>query len=278
MWLNDIFSVKENLLKLGAVIISGILAHLLSKKIAKQLPDTRSIFLGTQNKFLSTFAPAIRKLLFPVCWLALLGILGVVLSFLPQTFPIIRTAGFLIAAWAVIRLGSYFIINPFVRKSVATIVWVITALSILNLLEPTVHYLQKASLKIGDFEINAFEIISSTLAIGFFLWIAIIIIRIFENRLSASKSIDASIKVLLIKLFKYFIITLAILGALSAVGFDLTTLAVFGGAIGVGIGFGLQKIFSNLLSGFILLVDKSIKPGDIIEVNGTYGKVDKLAS
>ncbi len=110
------------------------------------------------------------------------------------------------------------------------------------------------------------------------MWIALIIIRIFEKGVYASRDIDASLKVLFIKLFKFFVITVAVLGGLSAVGINLTALAVFGGAIGVGIGFGLQRIFSNLIAGVILLIDKSIKPGDTIEVKGTYGKVDKLGS
>ena len=111
-----------------------------------------------------------------------------------------------------------------------------------------------------------------------FCGIALIVIRIFENRLTTSRSIDPSLKVLFVKLFKFIVITVAILGGLSAVGIDLTALAVFGGAVGVGIGFGLQRIFSNLIAGIILLIDKSIKPGDTIEVKGTYGKVDKLGS
>jgi small-conductance mechanosensitive channel len=69
---------------------------------------------------------------------------------------------------------------------------------------------------------------------------------------------------------------LAVVIALNSVGIDLTAFAVFSGAIGVGVGFGLQKVVSNLISGVILLLDRSIKPGDVIEIAGTYGWITRL--
>jgi small-conductance mechanosensitive channel len=84
--------------------------------------------------------------------------------------------------------------------------------------------------------------------------------------------------VLLAKLAKIFLVTVAVLAAVTSVGINWAALAVFGGAVGVGIGFGLQKVVSNLISGVILLLDRSIKPGDVIEVGETYGWINKLAA
>lgn len=279
-WIQTKVLVFTNLLQLIAIILTGLCAQYLYTIINKKLVGYESVFTKnrSKHKFLSAISPALRHILFPLIWLALLATIAIAYSLLEQPYPIVRTAIYLILAWTVIRLGSYFIDNPFSRNVVATIVWVITALSILGILQPTIRYLESASLSLGRIEINAFVVISSILSIGFFLWIALIVIRIFENRLSASLSVDPSLKVLFIKLFKFIVITVAILGGLSAVGIDLTVLAVFGGAVGVGIGFGLQRIFSNLIAGIILLIDKSIKPGDTIEVKGTYGKVDKLGA
>jgi small-conductance mechanosensitive channel len=97
-----------------------------------------------------------------------------------------------------------------------------------------------------------------------------------EKRVSKLPNMTPSVQVLLTKLFKIFVITIAIVAAMNSVGIDLTGLAVFSGAVGVGIGFGLQKVFANLISGLLILADKSIKPGDVIEVAGTYGWVNTL--
>src|SRR5258708_14966833 len=83
-------------------------------------------------------------------------------------------------------------------------------------------------------------------------------------------------QVLVGKLVRITLLTLAVVFALGSIGIDLTAFAVFSGAIGVGVGFGLQKVVSNLVSGVILLMDRSIKPGDVIEVDGTYGSVAAL--
>lgn len=80
------------------------------------------------------------------------------------------------------------------------------------------------------------------------------------------------------KVIKIFLITFAFLIALNSTGIDLTALAVFGGALGVGLGFGLQKVVSNFISGMILLLDRSIKPGDVIEIGETYGSINSLAA
>ena len=279
-WLQTQVFALDNLVQLVAIVATGLIAYYLNKKICDKFLSSESVFstARSKSKLWSVITPVLRKLMFPLLWLTFLALAAGAFSLLHDSYPIIRTAIQLILAWAVIRLGSHFIDNPFTSKTVATVVWSITALSILGILDPTIRYLESASFSLGRTEINAFVVISSILSIAFFLWIALIVIRIFENRLSASRGIDPSLKVLFVKLFKFFVITTAILGGLSAVGIDLTALAVFGGAIGVGIGFGLQRIFSNLIAGIILLIDKSIKPGDTIEVKGTYGKVDKLGS
>ena len=83
---------------------------------------------------------------------------------------------------------------------------------------------------------------------------------------------------LISKTLRITLIVVAILLSISSLGIDLTALAVFTGGIGVGIGFGMQKIFANLISGFILLMDKSLKPGDIITLGTTFGEINKLSA
>src|SRR5690606_1327741 len=102
--------------------------------------------------------------------------------------------------------------------------------------------------------------------------------RIFEKSLGRFPGMTPSAQVLLGKVTRISLITIAFLMAMSSLGINLTALAVLGGALGVGLGFGLQTVVSNLISGLILLMDRSIKPGDVIEVGDTYGWINKLAA
>ncbi|MCK5042052.1 MAG: mechanosensitive ion channel, partial [Sphingomonadales bacterium] len=100
--------------------------------------------------------------------------------------------------------------------------------------------------------------------------------RLIDVRLKKVDAITPSAQVLIIKVIKIVFVSVAFLIALNSTGIDLTALAVFGGALGVGLGFGLQKVVSNFISGVILLLDNSIKPGDVVQVQDTYGSVNAL--
>jgi small-conductance mechanosensitive channel len=146
------------------------------------------------------------------------------------------------------------------------------------LLDATVAFLDSLAMDLGELHISALTVIKGMMALAVLLWLAQLASRMLEQRVSKLPNMTPSVQVLLTKLFKLFVITIAIVAAMNSVGIDLTGLAVFSGAVGVGIGFGLQKIFANLISGLLILADKSIKPGDVIEVAGTYGWVNTLGA
>jgi len=102
--------------------------------------------------------------------------------------------------------------------------------------------------------------------------------RVLEARLLAAHSMDMTLRVMLTKLLRAALVLFALLVALPAVGIDLTALSVFGGALGVGIGFGLQKIASNYISGFIILFDRSVKIGDLVTVDNRVGEVTAMTA
>jgi small-conductance mechanosensitive channel len=102
--------------------------------------------------------------------------------------------------------------------------------------------------------------------------------RVLETRVMATEHLDMNLRVVLSKLFRALLVVLGILVALPLAGIDITVLSVFGGALGVGIGFGLQKIASNYVSGFIILLDRSIHPGDSLTVDGRFGTVSQLTA
>ena len=106
------------------------------------------------------------------------------------------------------------------------------------------------------------------------LWIG----RVLEERLMAAHGLDMTLRVMLTKVMRALLVLFAILVALPAVGVDLTALSVFGGAIGVGIGFGLQKIASNYISGFIILLDRSVRIGDLVTIEKHTGQLSKMTA
>src|SRR5205823_11908828 len=119
-------------------------------------------------------------------------------------------------------------------------------------------------------------VIKAVLVVAILLWAALGLSRVIDTRLQSYSALSPSVRVLTGNLARIALISVALLIGLNAVGIDLTAFAVFSGAVGVGIGFGLQKIVSNFVSGIILLLERSIKPGDVIEVGSTFGSVTYL--
>lgn len=189
----------------------------------------------------------------------------------------------LLLAWVAIRLFSQLVRNPVLASIFVWTAWTIAALNLLNWLDPAREILQDAvliRLSPGpdgqSNDISLYTIVVWTLSLFVLLWVAVYLSGFLESRIRTIRTLSPSLQVLFTKSLKIVLVTLAIVIAINSVGIDLTALAVFGGAIGVGVGFGLQRVVSNLISGVILLLDKSIKPGDVIAVAGTYGWVTAL--
>ncbi|WP_455199202.1 mechanosensitive ion channel family protein [Kaarinaea lacus] len=226
----------------------------------------------------------IQRLVFPISALLTVllgkGILHVLV--LPAQFlDIVIT---LLVSLASIRLIIYvlrkgFTPSPLLKaweNIVSTSVWVVVALYLLDWLPVIKENLDSIGFKIGQSQITLLSIINFILLVALFFTLAIWVSSTIEKRMQQSKTLNASLKVALTKLVKMVFIALAILVALDAAGIDLTALTIFGGALGVGLGFGLQRITSNFISGFILLFDKSIKPGDTISIGDKFGWVQEL--
>ncbi len=221
---------------------------------------------------------AVAPLALPIAWLILQWISVLVAAQLGWPHHLIQITVSLLTAWVVIRAMSALVRDPTWSRLVAGTAWAIAALNILGLLDETVDLLDQAALELGDMRISALTVIKGMLALAVLLWLATFVSRLLERRISTLPSLTPSVQVLLSKLFNAVLITLAIVAALKTVGIDLTAFAVFSGAVGVGVGFGLQKVVSNLISGVILLMDKSVKPGDVISVGETYGWINTLGA
>ncbi|MCB1734070.1 MAG: mechanosensitive ion channel [Gammaproteobacteria bacterium] len=213
-----------------------------------------------------------------ITWLFLQWMtIGVVSSFgWPHAALTVVTS--LLSAWLMIRLATLLVVNRGVSRAISIIAWTVAALNIVGWLAPAMSMLDSWSFNAGTLRISPLTLIKAGLALWFALWLAGTIASIIERQLERSAAVSPAMKVLGAKLVRISLILFAILIALSAVGIDLTALAVFSGALGVGLGFGLQKIFSNLVSGVILLMDRSIKPGDVISVGQTFGWINHLGA
>jgi small-conductance mechanosensitive channel len=213
---------------------------------------------------------------------AILLLLAIRAAMLAGTTPsrslLIGVAANLATAWVVISVLASVIHNQFVNRLVSVLAWTFAALSILGLIDPVSDALDSAGIAIGGLRITALVALKATVLLLLALWAATSTSNFLDRRLRSYPDLTPSIQVLLGKLARVALLTFAVLVVLSTVGIDFSALAVFSGAVGVGVGFGLQKIVSNLVSGIILLADKSIKPGDIITLGDNYGWVDTMGA
>src|SRR5260221_3764824 len=227
---------------------------------------------------LRRIAAAIAPLAVPIAWLVLLWLSVLIAIQAELAHPIITVVVSLLTAWVVIRLSAALVRDPVWSRFVTLVVWTIAALNILGLLDPAMAMLDSAAVTLGGLRISALTIVKAMLSLAVLLWVATVASRLLERRITSLPSLTRSLQVLIVKLLKIVLVVIAVVVALRTVGIDLTAFAVFTGAVGVGIGFGLQKSVSNFISGLSILMDKSIKPGDVISVGDTYGWVSSLGT
>jgi len=182
----------------------------------------------------------------------------------------------LAVAWIIIRFITFIIPNRTLARTAAFFIWGITLLHIVGLLAHISTYLQGLSLTLGDASISVYGVIKGLLMAAVCVQIAAFISRFTVKRIETAGDLSPTLQVLIIKVINAALYTAAILLAMTSVGIDLTSLTIFSSAVGVGIGFGLKTIFSNYVSGVLLLMDNSIKPGDTIEIGGVLGTVRNM--
>ena len=190
----------------------------------------------------------------------------------------------LLLSLAIIRLTVYVLRKalrpgPAVKaweNLISTSIWILVALHLLGWLPDVVEALDAIGYTFGSTRVSLFTVLQLLVAVGALMVLAAWLARAIEQGLSRSTYISSGAKIGIAKTTKFALYTLAALLSLSAVGIDLSALAVFGGALGVGLGFGLQRIASNFISGFILVFDRSIRPGDVISINEKFGWVQEL--
>jgi small-conductance mechanosensitive channel len=216
----------------------------------------------------------------------LLGVLvgRAILRDLEFDVVVLRLAVPLLLSLAAIRLAVYVLRKglqpgPAVKAwehLISTSIWILVALHLIGWLPDVIKALDAFGYSFGNIRISVYTVLQLSVAIGLLMVLATWLSKVIERALSRSTYISAGVKIGLSKTIKFGLYVVAAIIALNAVGIELGALAVFGGALGVGLGFGLQRIASNFISGFILVFDRSIRPGDVISINEKFGWVQEL--
>jgi small-conductance mechanosensitive channel len=194
----------------------------------------------------------------------------------PSRSYLLAVAANLAFAWLIIRLLTSVIRNSFLVRLVSLSAWLVAALSILGQLGPAIDALDSVSIVLGGLRLTPLLLIKLGLLLVMALWLTNIASNFVEARITQSTDLTPSVQVLLVKMVRLGLMIFAVAAAMSAVGINLSALAIFSGAAGVGIGFGLQKIVANFISGIILLADKSVKPGDLVTIGDSTGRISAM--
>ncbi|WP_211051197.1 mechanosensitive ion channel family protein [Parasphingorhabdus halotolerans] len=252
-------------LQLGGIVVSLVLALIITRILRA---STGQFFSAIAESFRGGRYEAVaRSLVYPavagsILWLIISGFAG---RGIPVDF--MRIVGAILVANVIIRAFALTSKDMFWRWTIITITSMMAMLVVLRLFAPLVSFIDSLAIPLGE-DLSLLDIGKILLiAIGL-VWGASFLSRIIEARLNKSERMTPSVRGLFSQLIRILMIGVAIFFALSMVGIDLTAFAVFTGALGVGIGFGLQSIFSNFVAGIIIILEKTLKVGDFIDLEG----------
>lgn len=273
-WIDDNLITLIALIELTFVFACILLSYFLAKYLQLQITSMRAKrVLGVWSRLLdfNQLLSIITPLLLIFLWL-----LQVAFNYLDIPYITLNIVNYLYAAWFAIRFVTRSIDKSLLSKFIALCIWIVTALSVIGLLTPTTKLLSSYRLETSQITISLLTITSGIIAFSALAWVYALLTVILKKYIVSNNSLNSRQKLLFLKISKLVLLISVILLGFRIIGINLTSLAVFSGALGLGIGFGLQKIASNLISGFILLFDQSVKPGDTIAIAGTYGVVSRL--
>lgn len=264
--------------QMAVVVLSLLLAwavnKLVHRNVMQKAPEAWKVGVG-----------GLKRVLFPLTTLVFVYLGKLVLNQWQHT-SLLTLASTLLVAMALVRLAVYtlrYIFSPSawlktMENAIAGVVWLLLVLHLVGFLPEITQALDEVGFTIGKNRFSALLIFQSLITVAVTVVIALWLSRLLENRVMRAEQINMNLRVVLTKLLRVLLTLVGVLMALSAVGFDITLLSVFGGALGVGLGFGLQKIASNYVSGFIILLDESVHMGDVMTIDGHYGVVSQIRS
>ncbi len=269
---------KVSILRQSAIIVTSLLVAWLTDGLIRRI--TARISPHWQFG-----AGGINRIAFPL--VAVLGIsIGKAILHKWQSIYILNVATDLLLALALIRFVVYLLRHVFSpsaamlywERVIATVVWFGLAFQITGIMPDLLKNLDDISVDIGHKHISLLTVLQGLISVAITMLIALWLGKMLEARIMRTETLDMNVRVVITKAGRALLIVVGVILAMAGAGIDLTVLSVFGGALGVGLGFGLQKIASNYISGFIILLDKSVHLGDMIQVGDRYGEVSNLTA
>ncbi len=268
----------EILWQVGTLVLCLAVAWWLARLLQWRAPES-------STETLKRGAAALRRVVFPLLAMLLLVSGRAALGTRFGT-NLLSVAIPLLGALAGIRFAAYCLRLAFshggwldtFERSIATLVWAVLALHLTGILPEIVAWLSEVEFAAGKHKVSLWMLLSAAFWVGVTLLLAVWAGAALEVRLMRAEGLHSSLRVVFARLGKAVLIVAAVLVVLPLIGVDLTVLSVFGGALGVGLGLGLQKIVSNYLSGFIILLDRSIRLGDMITADNHYGEVTRITT
>lgn len=268
--------------QVGALIVCTLAGWGLSRAI-------RKIFTvpAAQLQVVRLGVESFSRVLSPVAVLILIFVAKAVLGQYHRV-NLLRLAIPLVASLALIRFVFYVLQRAFDRDGVpgnfllafekffAVLVWSGVALYITGLWPALLHELEQTVLPVGRYQISVLSILQALGSVVVTLILAFWAGAMLEDRLMQLNTMHLSLRTVVARMARALLVLVAILISLSLVGIDLTVLSVFGGALGVALGLGLQKIASNYVSGFVILLERGLAIGDMVTVDKYYGKVTQI--
>lgn len=277
----EIWSV-DVAIQLALILAAFIPAFIFGPRLATLVRSATARFaeIGAVRRLIN----AAIALMTPLALYTVITLARVGLGSLSRPTAILEAALSLLTAWLIIRAVTLIIRSKFWSQVAFYIAWPVAALDVFGLLDDVVMQMQALAIPLGEtadgepVQLTLLDVLRTVIYFAAFLWAASFAARALDQQLAKSDEVTPAFKALISKTLGVVLPALALLLALQMTGFNLATLAIFSGAVGIGVGLGLQKTVSNFAAGFTLLADKSIKPGDGIELDGTFGWVTEMQS
>ncbi len=269
-------SHPELLFQVGLIVVLFLPAWFLSTRVEPLLEKQARKIKGMPGtlRIIVAFLRRMEWFFFVI----LLGIAYILTSAAqwPENNYLIYSAMLLAAAWLLISVVSHAIRKRVIGRMFALIVWVFAAASILGIVNDVRAILDGIGFSIGDVRFSVLSVLKAVFFISVLMWAAFSAGNFLDKRIQKAEELTPSLRVLVGKILRIALIVFTVMVAMQLLSIDLTALTVLSGAVGVGIGFGLQKVVSNFISGMIILLDESIKPGDTITLGETFGWIREL--
>jgi small-conductance mechanosensitive channel len=268
--------------QVGVLAVCLFIAWLITRQVKAVLRRRRAAdpSLATDGS-----EEGLRRVIFPLTALVLVVLARAVLANWHH-INLLKLAVPLLLAMAVIRLTVHALKRSFPKagwlasfeRAFAFGAWGVVALHLSGVLPTVIDGMKQVAFSIGKAKVNLWMLLQGALTVFVTVLVALWVAGIIESRLMRTEGLDGNLKLVFTRLSRGLLVVLAVAIGLPLVGIDLTALSVFGGALGVGLGFGMQKIAANYVSGFILLLDRSIRMGNLISVGNERGIVSQITT